>query len=49
MIVKLPVAVEQVGCVTALNIGCAGVTGCGLIVALVAIEIHPDEFFAVTL
>ena len=32
--VKLPVAVEQVGCVTMLNVGCAGVAGCAFTITL---------------
>ena len=32
--VKLPVAVAQVGCVTLLNVGCTGVVGCAITVTL---------------
>ncbi|CAC9972754.1 hypothetical protein FLAPXU55_00433 [Flavobacterium panici] len=40
--VKLPVAVEHVGWVTALNVGTAGVAGCALITAAdEAAEVQP--------
>ena len=46
--VKLPVAVEHVGCVTELNVGCAGVAGCALITTLAEdVEVHPTEFVTV--
>ena len=47
----LPVAVEQVGCVTAPTIGADGVEGCEVIVALVSdmMEVHPAEFVTVKL
>jgi hypothetical protein len=46
--VKLPVAVVQVGCVTELNVGCNGVAGWAFTVTLVdAAEVH-DPRVAVT-
>ena len=47
--VKLPVAIAQVGWVTPLNVGCTGVAGCAFTVTLVAAEIHPAVFLAVRL
>ncbi len=44
VIVKLPVAVEHVGCVTELNIGWTGVTGCVFTVTLAdETEVHGDN------
>ena len=47
--VKLPVTVVQVGCVTAPAVGAVGVAGCALIIATVAVETHPVAFLTVTL
>ena len=44
----VPVETAHVGCVT-LTVGAAGLAGCTFTVALVAFEIHPSAFFAVTL
>ncbi|MFN8275699.1 MAG: hypothetical protein U0X58_12570 [Flavobacteriaceae bacterium] len=44
----LPVAVEQVGCVTVPMVGAEGVGGCVLIVVDVeAAEVHPTELVTV--
>ena len=41
LIVKLPVAVEQVGWVTALKVGADGVTGCAFTIAVAEdTEVH---------
>ena len=45
--VIVPEPTVQVGCVKAM-VGAAGVSGCALIVALVAGEVHPDPFVVVT-
>ena len=46
--VTVPVATVHVGCNVALAFGAAGVAGWALIVTIVPEEIHPAEFFAVT-
>jgi hypothetical protein len=46
--VIVPVATLQFGCSVALAMGAAGVSGCSLMVTLVAIEIHPEASFALT-
>jgi hypothetical protein len=45
--VIIPVDKVQVGWIK-VTVGATGVGGCALIVALVPVEIHPLEFFAVT-
>ena len=48
--VKLPVAVVHVGCVTELKTGCAGVAGCVLITTLAeATDVQPVELVTVKL
>ena len=49
VIVKLPVAVAQVGCVTVPVVGAAGAPGFAVIVTDLAGEIHPALLLAVTL
>ena len=46
--VIVPVPMLQVGCVTD-AVGAAGVASCAFTVTLVAAEIHPAAFLAVTL
>ena len=46
--VIVPVATVHVGCNVALAVGAAGVAGWAFIVTLVPEEIHPTEFFTVT-
>ena len=46
--VKLPVAVAQVGWVTALNVGCGGVAGCAFTVTLAEDTDMQDPKVAVT-
>ena len=46
--VKLPVDTVQVGCVTVLKVGTAGVNGCAFITALLdATDVQPTEFVTV--
>jgi hypothetical protein len=46
--ITLPVAIEQVGCVTIPTVGADGVTGCELIVTFAdAIEVQPTELVTV--
>ena len=45
--VIVPVATLHVGCVK-VSVGTEGVEGCALTVTLVAVEIQPDVFLAVT-
>ena len=46
--VIVPVATLHVGCVVTDAVGTEGVEGCALTVTLVAVEIQPDVFLAVT-
>ena len=42
-------ATLHVGCVVTEAVGTEGVEGCGLTVTLVAVEVQPEAFLAVTL
>ena len=45
----VPVPTVQVGCDVTDAVGAAGAVGAALIVALVAFDVQPEEFLAVTL